>query len=69
VLPPADVLAEIDRLVDMQKLEDTLMSEGVKKFADPLKALLKLIAEKRKALHTSQVEAKGGKRQEVKRGL
>jgi transaldolase len=69
VLPPADVLAEIDRLVDMQKLEDTLMSEGVKKFADPLKALLKLIAEKRQALYTSQAEAKGGKRQEVKRGL
>src|SRR5205085_12191293 len=29
-LPPADVLAEIDREVDMQKLEQTLMEEGVK---------------------------------------
>jgi transaldolase len=67
VLPPADVLEEIDRLVDMQKLEDTLMSEGVKKFAEPQKALLKLIAEKRKALHSSQAEAKGGQRQEAKR--
>jgi transaldolase len=48
-LPPADVLAEIDRLVDMKKLEETLMSEGVKKFADPMKVLLKLIADKRQA--------------------
>jgi transaldolase len=46
-LPPANVLAEIDRLVDMQKLEDTLMSEGLSKFAEPQKVLLKLIAEKR----------------------
>jgi transaldolase len=49
-LPPADVLAEIDRLVDTRKLEATLMEEGVKKFADPQKALLRLIAEKRAAL-------------------
>src|SRR5690606_27306380 len=33
-MPPAEVLAEIDRLVDMEHLEQTLMSEGVKKFAD-----------------------------------
>lgn len=49
-LPPADVLAEIDRLVDMQQLETTLMAEGLQKFADPQKALLALIAEKRAAL-------------------
>lgn len=49
-LPPADVLAEIDRLVDVQKMEDVLMAEGIKKFADPQKALLALIADKRKAL-------------------
>ena len=49
-LPPADVLAEIDREVDMVKLEETLMAEGVKKFADPQKDLLKLIASKRAAL-------------------
>jgi transaldolase len=46
-LPPKEVLAEIDRLVDMQKLEDTLMSEGIQKFADPQKALLALIRQKR----------------------
>ncbi len=50
VMPPAKVLEEIGRLVDMQKLEETLMREGVAKFADPHKALLALIAEKRKAL-------------------
>jgi transaldolase len=49
-LPPADVLGEIDRLVDMQKLEETLMREGIQKFADPQKALLKLIADKRAAI-------------------
>ncbi len=49
-LPPASVLGEIERLVDLQKLEDVLMSEGLKKFADPQKALLKLIVEKRKSL-------------------
>jgi transaldolase len=49
-LPPAEVLAEIAEKVDMQKLEETLMSEGLAKFADPQHALLKLIAEKRAAL-------------------
>jgi transaldolase len=49
-MPPAEVLAEIDQKVDMQKLEETLMDEGLKKFADPQKALLALIAAKRKAL-------------------
>jgi transaldolase len=49
-MPPADVLADIDAKVSMQKLEETLMAEGLAKFADPQKALLKLIAEKRKSL-------------------
>jgi transaldolase len=49
-LPPADVLAEIDREVDRDKLEAALMAEGVEKFADPQKVLLDLIAEKRAAL-------------------
>jgi transaldolase len=51
-LPPADVLAEIDARVDQQKLEDQLMREGVVKFADPQKSLLKLLSEKRRALAT-----------------
>jgi transaldolase len=52
-LPPDDVLAEIDKKVDMKHLETTLMDEGIKKFADPQKALLALIAEKRKAMKAS----------------
>jgi transaldolase len=49
-LPPRDVLDDIDAKVDFAKLEDVLMREGLEKFADPQKALLKLIAEKRRAL-------------------
>ena len=49
-LPAASILAEIDREVDLQKLEDVLMGEGIAKFADPHKALLRLIAGKRNAL-------------------
>lgn len=50
-LPPKAVLDEIVAKVDMKKLETTLMEEGIEKFASPQKALLKLIAEKRAALH------------------
>jgi transaldolase len=49
-LPPPEVVAEIDAKVDWHKLEATLMEEGLKKFADPQKALLKLIAGKRASL-------------------
>jgi transaldolase len=49
-MPPDEVLAEIDRLVDIEKLEKTLMEEAIKKFADPQKALLAMIAKKRKDL-------------------
>lgn len=50
-LPPEDVSEEIDRLVDMKKLESTLMAEGIAKFANPQKKLLALVAEKREAIH------------------
>ena len=53
-MPPADVLAEIDAKVDVQKMEDQLMREGELKFADPQKALLKLIGDKRKSLATQR---------------
>jgi len=49
-LPAKEVLDEIDRKVDMGKMEAKLMEEGVAKFADPHKALLKLIKEKRQSL-------------------
>jgi transaldolase len=48
--PPQDVLDEIRQKVDVQKLEQVLMEEGVKKFADPQKDLLGLIARKRREL-------------------
>jgi transaldolase len=51
-LPPEEILREIDQRVDMDHLETVLMSEGVKKFADPQKALLDLIARKRAALRS-----------------
>ena len=49
-MPPDDVLAEIDAKVDMDQLESVLMAEGLQKFADPQKALIALIGEKRAAL-------------------
>jgi transaldolase len=49
--PTSDsVLSEIDQLVDMQHLEETLMAEGIAKFAQPQKELLRLIVDMRAAL-------------------
>lgn len=42
-------IGEIDREIDMAKLERVLMEEGIRKFIDPQKALIALIAEKRAA--------------------
>lgn len=53
VSPAADVVAEIDQQVDFQHLEDVLMEEGIKKFADPQNELLQLIAERRQHLATA----------------
>jgi len=52
-LPPQAVLDDIDAKVDFQKMEETLMEEGLAKFADPQKALLALIADKRESLQTA----------------
>ena len=49
-MPPDAVLKEIDQKVDPAKMERVLMEEGLKKFADPQHALLKLIGEKRAEL-------------------
>lgn len=46
-LPPQEVITEIDSKVDFVKLEQVLMEEGLAKFADPFKQLLKIIAQKR----------------------
>jgi transaldolase len=52
-LPAQAVLDEVDKKVDFHKLEEVLMDEGTKKFADPFKSLLALIAQKRSALMTA----------------
>jgi transaldolase len=49
-LPSKPVLDEIDRKVDFKKLEEVLMNEGLKKFAEPFTNLLALIAQKRSSL-------------------
>jgi transaldolase len=46
-LPPPPIVEEIDQLVDMEKLESTLMTEGIAKFANPQKALLALVGKRR----------------------
>jgi transaldolase len=48
-MPAPDVVAEISRKVDMAALERGLMAEGIGKFVEPQKALLRLIAQKRAA--------------------
>jgi transaldolase len=48
--PAAEVLEEIGAKVDFNHMEQTLMEEGLKKFADPQKALLALISQKRSSL-------------------
>jgi transaldolase len=53
-MPAKAVLDEIDAKVDPKHMEETLMSEGTAKFADPHKALLKLIGEKRANLTTAK---------------
>lgn len=50
VSPCPEVSQEIDQHVDIQHLEDTLMSEGIAKFAQPQHELLRLIVEMRTAL-------------------
>jgi len=49
-LPRPAVQEEIDAKVDIDAMHRVLMEEGVEKFAKPQKALIELIAEKRKAL-------------------
>ncbi len=49
-LPSQAIIDEIAAKVDVAKMEETLMSEGTAKFADPHKALIALIASKREAL-------------------
>lgn len=52
--PPKAIVDEIHKKVDLTKMEQKLMEEGTLKFADPQKALLKLIGEKRSQLTTAK---------------
>lgn len=54
-LPERSVLDEVDARVDPARLEAVLMDEGTAKFAEPHKALLRLIAQKHKSLETEAV--------------
>ena len=50
VFPSKEVLESIDEHVDFTHMHNTLMSEGIAKFAQPQKELIALIGEKRAAL-------------------
>ena len=49
-MPEAAITAEIDEKLDTQAMHDILMAEGIDKFVKPQRALLALIAEKRREL-------------------
>jgi transaldolase len=51
-LPEPEIVAEIDQRVDFAHLEETLMREGIDKFAAPQLALLELIGSKRASMVT-----------------
>ncbi len=49
-MPSAAVQAEIDKALDIPHMHKVLMEEGVAKFVKPQRALLKVVADKRKTL-------------------
>jgi transaldolase len=49
-LPEDAVLQELDEKVDLQRMEDALMEEGIAKFAKPQKALLEAVKQQRAEL-------------------
>jgi transaldolase len=49
-MPDGAIVREIDEKVDFERMEAALMEEGVAKFADPHKKLLKQIGQKRQEL-------------------
>ena len=57
-MPPREVIDEVEREVDEAEMERVLMEEGTAKFADPQKALLQLIREKRAALASHPAAAR-----------
>jgi transaldolase len=53
-MPPKEITGEIERKVDVGRMEKVLMDEGTLKFADPQKALEKQIHERRAALASAK---------------
>ncbi len=51
-LPDKAILDELDAKVDLQKMEDFLMEEGIDKFAKPQNKLLETVGTKRKELRS-----------------
>ncbi len=49
-MPPAEILEAIDQYVDFPHMFETLMSEGIAKFANPHKDLIELIRSRRETL-------------------
>ena len=49
-MPADEIASEIDGHVDFVKMEQDLMEEGLRKFADPQKGLMELIGQKRSAM-------------------
>ena len=58
-MPSPSIVSEIDKKVDMVKLERVLMKEGIQKFAEPQMALIRLIAQKRAAADRLRPVTKG----------
>lgn len=54
-MPPASIVSEVDNKVHMKVLERVLLEEGIEKFTEPQRALLRLIAQKRRSLHANVV--------------
>jgi len=54
--PPQAVLREVEQAVDRNEMERVLIAEGTRKFADPQKQLLALIAGKRKEMGSTSRE-------------
>jgi transaldolase len=52
-LPTDEVQREIDEKVDFERMERTLMEEGLQKFSDPQEKLIELIGKKRAQLAAS----------------
>jgi transaldolase len=58
LLPPPTIVNEIDKKVDMVTLENELLKEGIKKFAEPQIELVTHIAQQRASLLAQRIGSK-----------